>query len=143
MGDAGVLACAQEPCDGRVYKWTSAVMSVETGPEYDVVFVEDDDGETAVTVRADETVLDAARRGEVELRWSCTEGECTSCTGRLLDGAVDWLSDPKVVRDDQRDEGYFSLCLTRPAADSRIAVGDSVLVEAFPSVWRNLETNDE
>lgn len=116
-------------------------MSVETGPEYDVVFVEDDDSETAVTVRADETVLDAARRAGVELRWSCTRGECTSCTGRLLDGAVHWVADPKAVRDDQRDDGYISLCITRPECESRIAVGDSVLVNAFPSVWRNLDSD--
>lgn len=115
---------------------------METGPEYDVVFVEDGDSETTVTVGADETLLDAARRAGVELRWSCTEGECTSCTGRLVDGAVDWLSDPKAVRDDQRDEGYISLCLTQPECESRIEVGDSVLVDAFPAVWRNLAPDE-
>lgn len=118
-------------------------MSEKSGSEYDVVFVEDDDSETTVTVGAGETILDAARRADVEVRWSCTQGECTSCTGRLLDGAVDWLSDPKAVRDDQRDDGYISLCLTRPQCESRIAIGDTVLVDAFPSVWRNLESGGD
>lgn len=118
-------------------------MWADTGPEYDVVFVEDDGSESTVTVEGDETILDAARRADVELRWSCTEGECTSCTGRLVEGDVEWVTKPKAVRDDQRDEAYISLCLTRPGSQSRIEVGDSVLVDAFPSVWRNLETGDD
>lgn len=116
-------------------------MSTDAGPEYDVVFVEDD-SETTVAVRGDETLLDAARRADVELRWSCTEGRCTSCTGRLVAGDVEWVSEPEAVQGDQRDEGYISLCLTCPNAPSRIRVGDGVLVDAFPSVWRNLESGD-
>lgn len=114
-------------------------MSSDAGPEYDVVFVEDDSTEVVASVRSDETVLDAARRADVDLRWSCTDGECTSCTGRLVDGEVDWVSEPKVVGDERRSEGYISLCLTRPDSEIRIEVGDRVLVEAFPSLWRNLD----
>lgn len=118
-------------------------MSGESGPEHDVVFVEDDASETRITVDAGETILDAARRADIDLRWSCTQGECTSCTGRVLDGSVDWLADPKAVRADQRDAGYVSLCLTRPGCESRIAIGDEVLVDAFPSVWRNLTSGND
>lgn len=117
-------------------------MPADSGPEYDVVFAEDE-SETTVTVAADETFLEAARRADIALRWSCTEGKCTSCTGRLVAGDIEWVSEPKAVQSDQRDEGYISLCLTRPESPGRIEVGDGVLVEAFPSVWRNLDTDGD
>lgn len=118
-------------------------MSSDAGSEYEVVFVEDDGNEVPVSVQADETVLSAARRADVDLRWSCTEGECTSCTGRLVNGEVGWVAEPKAVGDEKQAEGYISLCLTRPESESRIAVGDTVLAEAFPSLWRALDTSGD
>jgi len=105
----------------------------------DVTFVEADGTEVTVTVGPDERLLDAARREDVDLRWGCTEGQCTSCTSRLLDGDIEWEEAPKAVDEGKRDEGYISLCITTPASDCTIEVGDDVLVEAFPRVWQNLD----
>jgi ferredoxin len=62
---------------------------------HEVEFVEADGTTVTATVGADESILDAARRTGVDLRWGCTEGQCTSCTSRLLSGDVEWVGDPK------------------------------------------------
>jgi ferredoxin len=123
-------------------RFEKPVMSTESAERHEIVFVEPDETTTTVTLEPDESLLDAARRESVDLRWGCTEGECTSCTSRLVEGEVSWLSDPKALDDDRTDD-YISLCLTRPESDCRIRVGDDVLVDAFPRVWGNLDTDSK
>lgn len=115
----------------------------DTTDEETVVFVAADGTETEAAVRDGETILEAARRVDVDLRWSCTVGECTSCTGRVLDGCVEWLTEPKAVGATERQADFVSLCLTRPATDCRIEVGDQVLTTAFPAVWRAIDPSGE
>jgi hypothetical protein len=43
------------------------------------------------------------------------------------------------VTEDKREEGWVSLCISRPIGDCTIAKSDEVLVEAFPRVWQNLD----
>lgn len=103
-----------------------------------VVTVVRDDGHTSsVRVGPDETVLEATDDTDVDLRYGCREGRCVSCTARLLDGEVAYLTEPEALDERQREAGFVLLCVARPVSDCRIAVGRSVLADAFPTLWRS------
>jgi len=98
-----------------------------------------EDGSTDVIdeVPADETILSATDSTTIDMRYGCREGRCVSCTGKLLDGEIDYLTEPKALNDDQREDGFALLCVATPADDCRVRIGKSVLGEAFPSIWQS------
>lgn len=78
--------------------------------------------EEVVEVSEDEVILDAAEDSGLDLPYSCREGACTSCVGRIEEGRVEdegYALDP-----DQVDDGYALLCVTYPRSDCEI-VGDA------------------
>lgn len=77
-------------------------------------------GETVtLSVSADESVLDAAEAAGYELPYSCREGQCTSCVGRIDAGDLD-QSNGLALDPMQKDEGYALLCVATPEADCTI-----------------------
>jgi ferredoxin len=88
-------------------------------------------------VPADETILSATDSTTIDMRYGCREGRCVSCTGKLLDGDVDYLEEPKALTDDRREDGFALLCVATPADDCRVRIGKSVLGEAFPTIWQS------
>ncbi|RBI59179.1 ferredoxin [halophilic archaeon] len=87
------------------------------------------DGETRdVEVAADEYILDAGLATGLDLPYSCRSGNCTSCTGELLEGEVD-QSDGTALDRDERADGYVLLCSARPRADCRVRAGDEIQEE--------------
>lgn len=103
---------------------------------YAVELVEDGRTTGTVAVAADETILEATARSDTDLRYGCREGRCVSCTGRLLEGAVDYAVEPRALDDDKRDRGFVLLCIAHPREDCRVEVGRRVLADAFPQLWR-------
>jgi ferredoxin len=101
-----------------------------------------DDKEHQVSVGPRETVLEATDDTDVDLRYGCREGKCGSCTGRLLDGDVTYTNPPRALTEDQQAAGFVLLCSARPTSDCRVAVGRSVLADAFPNLWPS-ETGTE
>ena len=87
------------------------------------------------TARGDETILSAAVEAGVDLPYGCREGRCVSCTGRLLDGEISYLTEPAALDEKRREAGFVLLCIARPTADCRVAVGRDVLADAFPALW--------
>lgn len=84
------------------------------------------EGETVTTEVAEgETLLDAAEEAGFDLPYSCRRGMCTSCVGRLVDGAVDDSEATALSREQQAD-GYVLLCCTTPEDDCEIAAGEDV-----------------
>lgn len=106
-----------------------------------VVFELEDGRTERVEVKDGQTILEAADEAGLELRSGCRQGQCTSCTGKLLDGDVEYVETPKAVDDEKRAEGYVSLCISRPDGECRIAKHDGILVEAFPRVWQDLDVD--
>ncbi|MDG5776019.1 2Fe-2S iron-sulfur cluster-binding protein [Haloarculaceae archaeon H-GB2-1] len=98
------------------------------------------DGNTAtVDVEDGESILDAADDAGLDLRSGCRQGQCTSCTGKLVSGEVEYIEEPKAVTEDKREDGWVSLCIATPDGDCTVAKSDEVLVEAFPRVWQDLD----
>lgn len=94
---------------------------------YDVT-VEVDDETHELTVGADEYILDAGLDAGLDLPFSCREGNCTTCTGELLEGAVD-QSEGMALDAEDREAGYVLLCSAYPRTDCRVKGGEEVQEE--------------
>jgi CDP-4-dehydro-6-deoxyglucose reductase, E3 len=70
------------------------------------------------TVEAGETILDAALRQGIGLPYSCRNGSCGSCKGRLLSGNVDYgIYEETALSAAERAAGKALFCQARPASD--------------------------
>lgn len=69
-------------------------------------------------VEADETILDAALRSGLRIRYGCRRGKCATCKHAVLEGEID---DREVsayaLLDDEREEGLTLLCKTYARSD--------------------------
>lgn len=74
------------------------------------------DGETkTIQVADDEYILDAAEEAGLDLPYSCREGACTSCVGRMMVGSVD--RNGIALDQEQEADGYVLLCCASPCSD--------------------------
>jgi NAD(P)H-flavin reductase/ferredoxin len=74
---------------------------------------------------ADETVLNAALRQGISLRYGCRHGNCSTCKYLLLEGDVDFgNASPYSLPEREREEGWALLCCARPLTDLVIQVAD-------------------
>jgi NAD(P)H-flavin reductase/ferredoxin len=65
-----------------------------------------------------ETLLGAALRHGVAVRYGCRRGQCSSCKYRLLSGEVEQLEvSPYSLSEAEREEGWILLCQSRPTTD--------------------------
>lgn len=69
-------------------------------------------------VEPGETVLDAALRQGVQIRYGCRSGKCSTCKFQIEDGEIDY-GDVSVysLPDAERDQGWGLLCRARPLTD--------------------------
>ena len=75
--------------------------------------------ETTFPCRADEFILQAALDQGVELPYSCLQGWCVTCAGRLLAGRVDQSASFRFFPQDA-EEKFVLLCTAQPLSDVRI-----------------------
>ncbi|MFB6183224.1 MAG: 2Fe-2S iron-sulfur cluster-binding protein [Haloarculaceae archaeon] len=109
-----------------------------TSAESTVVdFVRADGTLQSLSVGPDQTILAATDDADIDLRYGCREGKCVSCTARLLEGEVEYVTPPRALDEDQRAAGFVLLCVARPATDCVVEVGKHVLAEAYPSLWHS------
>lgn len=77
---------------------------------------------TAFTVAPGESVLDAALRQGVALRYGCRHGNCSTCKYLLIDGEVDHgAASPYSLSETEREDGWALLCCARPLEDLAVA----------------------
>lgn len=88
---------------------------------------------TEFTVRQGESVLAAALRQGVMLPYSCKNGTCGSCKGRILHGEVHYPFNPPLAleRPDIAD-GYTLLCQAEPLEDLVIEAAEIEAVKDIP-----------
>ena len=70
----------------------------------------------AVEVRADQTVLAAARSQGIRLPSSCTKGICGTCKSKILSGTVAMIH-AGGIRQREIDAGLALLCCAKPTSD--------------------------
>ncbi|MEQ9365217.1 MAG: 2Fe-2S iron-sulfur cluster binding domain-containing protein [Leptospirales bacterium] len=74
-----------------------------------------------VTVRSDQSLLEAGLENGLNMPHSCRVGSCTTCKCRLVEGKVKELTDFSYVLDlDELQQGYILACQTLPRSDVTI-----------------------
>jgi ferredoxin len=87
------------------------------------------EGEThELDVSEDEYILDAGLDAGLDMPFSCRAGNCTTCTGELLDGEVNQSEGTALDKED-REEGYVLLCSAYPRDECHVRAGDEVQEE--------------
>lgn len=80
-----------------------------------------------------ESVLDAALRQGIVLPYSCHNGSCGTCKGRIVSGAVDYGQyDPAALSDAERADGLALFCQARPLSDLVIRAQELGAVANIP-----------
>lgn len=75
--------------------------------------------ETTFPCPASEFILQAALDRGIDLPYSCLQGWCVTCAGRLLWGSVDQSSSFRFFEKDAQEK-FVLLCTARPLSDVRI-----------------------
>lgn len=73
------------------------------------------------TVEDGQSVLDAALAAGIVLPYSCRNGACTTCKGRVVEGEFEpGHGALQVLSEEERNEGYALFCQARPLSDLTI-----------------------
>ena len=80
-----------------------------------------------------ETVLAAALRQGVMLPYSCRNGACGTCKGKLLSGQVDYGTyESKAMSEAEKKNGYALFCQARPLSDLVIEAKEIAAAKDIP-----------
>ncbi|MCW8929843.1 MAG: CDP-6-deoxy-delta-3,4-glucoseen reductase [Gammaproteobacteria bacterium] len=71
-------------------------------------------------VESNETVLDAALRQGINLRYGCRNGACGACKGKLLTGDIHYDEDPIAISEDDTEQNMVLFCAA--FADSELVI---------------------
>lgn len=95
-------------------------------------------GNTTLSARPGETLLEAGLRAELPIPFSCRAGGCGLCRARLLNGQVDDGGDQAVaLTAEQRRQGDILLCCSCAESDVEIELdAGSVLAQAAAAGYR-------
>jgi CDP-4-dehydro-6-deoxyglucose reductase len=78
-----------------------------------------------------ESVLDAALRQGVNLRYGCRNGACGACKGKLLSGEIHYANDPRALTDEDKAENNALFCKALPDSELIIKVEEVDLDKAI------------
>jgi CDP-4-dehydro-6-deoxyglucose reductase len=85
------------------------------------------------TVAENETVLEAALNAGLTLPYSCRNGSCGTCKGKVLAGAVDYgVYETKALTPEERAQGKALLCQAVPRSDLVIEAKEIALIRDVP-----------
>ncbi len=88
-------------------------------------------------VESGETVLDAALRQGVNLRYGCRNGACGACKGKILQGNVSYDEPPIALEDSDVEQNLALFCEAKPDSELVIEVeevdlGQAVEIKTLP-----------
>ena len=74
------------------------------------------DGEHTIQCDEDLAIVDAAEDQGVNIPYSCRNGSCSVCTGKLVSGTID-QEDQMYLDECQIEQGYVLTCVAKPTSD--------------------------
>lgn len=77
------------------------------------------DGEATIEASGDEYILEAAEDAGLDLPYDCRAGVCTTCVGKLLEGAMD-QEEGEALEEDELEDGFVLLCIGHAESDCTI-----------------------
>jgi CDP-4-dehydro-6-deoxyglucose reductase len=87
----------------------------------------------AFDAEADDTVLEAALREGFVLPYSCRNGACGTCKGKVLEGAVDYGTyQADMLTDEEKQQGLALFCQARALRDLIIECREISAVKDIP-----------
>lgn len=95
-------------------------------------------GGQAFPVEAGQRVLDAALAAGIVLPYSCRNGTCSTCRGRIVSGHVEAGPAPaRILDEDDRARGYTLLCQAQACSDltieaQQVHLASDVVVRKMP-----------
>lgn len=90
-------------------------------------------------VAAGETILDAALKAGFTLPYSCRNGSCGACKGKVLRGSVDYgVYEDKALSVDERGAGNALFCQAQPLSDvvieaKEVAIAPGIAIKMLPA----------
>lgn len=97
------------------------------------------------TVEDGQTVLDAALAAGIVLPYSCRNGACSTCKGKVVEGAYDsGRGTAQIIDEGDRQQGYTLFCQTRPLTDltieaHEISMASDIQIRKMPSRVLSME----
>lgn len=82
-------------------------------------------------VESNETVLDAALRQGINLRYGCRNGACGACKGTLLSGDVHYDNDPDALSEEDQQQNQALFCAAHVDSELVIEVEEVELDSAI------------
>lgn len=67
-----------------------------------------------IACSSSDLILDIADREGIELPSSCRSGTCGTCQQKVLEGKVEYDSEPAALGESDREQGYILACSARP-----------------------------
>jgi ferredoxin len=89
----------------------------------------------SIEVGLEEYILEAARRGGLDLPSMCEQGWCISCAARIVSGEVDQSDSLRYYKQD-REAGFALLCTAKPRSDLRMVSHESAALRHHRDTWR-------
>ncbi len=68
-------------------------------------------------------ILTSAEKYNIELPYSCRAGSCSTCVGKIMQGAID-QRDQTFLEKNQLEKGFALLCVAYPCSDLVISINE-------------------
>jgi CDP-4-dehydro-6-deoxyglucose reductase len=95
-------------------------------------------------INAEQTILEGAQAHGLTLPYSCRNGACGACKGKVLQGTVDHGRSQTVLSEAEKSDGWALFCCAKPQSDiviecHEVMTGKEIQVRTLPTRVQKME----